>query len=1160
MEKYSSPYLKDIKNPNVFYKSDFLIYIFIIINKYIIFLKSLILQKKEKRIYFFRDMVHLIKFPSHENCQLAVKNETMLSAKKRENKIKKHNNNKTKEYQLKKENNKKHIITKNNVIINIIKIIIINIFCKIKSNIIFDLFYVQYSSKITLKVKGIGDINILGNINNQFEGIRYLKEVHINGIRQNQIKRSYSFGQTDNIVELIWDDNLDSCESMFWQCKEITEINLSNFNTSKVTNMKRFFSFCSSLTSLDITNFNTNQVNDMDCMFCGCSSLSSLDLSHFETSKVTIMQQMFDDCTNLKYINLNHFDESQLTNAEYMFFKLSSDAIVCLKDISTESIIISKLETGKKCYAIDCIDDLSSKENKLSQNDNECNEICDTSLQYQYKYNGRCYVNCSKELLIDSYQPQIDECKCELDEYLLCPNVAFNNGFCKKCNIIYYPKENESFNLNEYIKCYNEPQGYYLENNLYKLCYYTCKTCNTSGNNKTHNCIECGDDYLLKIEHNLYSNCYRNCSYYYYFDNENNYLCTNDLSCPKNYKKLNENKNECIKINMQNMIDDLILTERNKTKNYQEDEEINLYDNMIKMIEIELTENYDTSKLDDGNDEVLKTEKMTMTFTTIQNQKNNINKNITIVDLGTCENLLRNYYNISHNDTIYMKKIEVFQEGFKIPKTEYDVYSKLSGTSLIKLNLTICKNNKITIIIPIELTENLDKLNSSSGYYNDICFTTTSEDGTDITLKDRKQDFINKNKSVCQEDCLFSKYDKEKMNVECSCSAKESSSSISNMNINKAKLYENFKDIKNIANLNFLVCYKKLFQKDGIINNYGCYSMLAIIFFHIITIFIFIINGFSSLKKKIYNIICKMNKFKNINKNEKGKNDKFKNLFNKISIYKNIKRRKINIKNNINNIIIINNSKSKIIPKINKNNQNNNERIKNSLGYIDDEINDLSYNLALKYDKRNYCQYYNSLIKTKNSLIFAFCNNNDYNSKIIKIDLFFIGFTIEYTVNALFYNDDTMHKIYESKGQFDLENQIPIIIYSTLISMILNTPINFLALSNDAIISFKQENTKYNIMKKARILTNKLIMKIFLYFVLSFLLLIFFWYYISMFCVIYRNTQIHLLKDTLMSVGLSLIMPFGINLLPGFFRMPALSNRKNKRKYLYNFSKFLQSF
>ena len=60
-----------------------------------------------------------------------------------------------------------------------------------------------------------------------------------------------------------------------------------------------------------------------------------------------------------------------------------------------------------------------------------------------------------------------------------------------------------------------------------------------------------------------------------------------------------------------------------------------------------------------------------------------------------------------------------------------------------------------------------------------------------------------------------------------------------------------------------------------------------------------------------------------------------------------------------------------------------------------------------------------------------------------------------------------------------------------------------------------------------------------------------------MFCVIYRNTQIHLLKDTLMSIGLSLIIPFLFYLLPGIFRIRALSI---KSKYLYNFCKFLQSF
>ena len=210
---------------------------------------------------------------------------------------------------------------------------------------------------------------------------------------------------------------------------------------------------------------------------------------------------------------------------------------------------------------------------------------------------------------------------------------------------------------------------------------------------------------------------------------------------------------------------------------------------------------------------------MSITFTTTQNQKNNINKNVTTIDLGECEKELRFHYNLSINETLYMKKVEVVQEGMKIPKIEYDVYSRLFGTNLIKLNLTVCKNSKILISIPIELDENLDIFNTSSGYYNDICYTTTSEYGTDITLNDRKKDYVDKNKMICQEDCEISKYDSERKKVECSCDIKESSLSIKDMNINKDKLFKNFKDIKNIANLNFLVCYKILLKKDGIINN-----------------------------------------------------------------------------------------------------------------------------------------------------------------------------------------------------------------------------------------------------------------------------------------------------------------------------------------------------
>ena len=124
----------------------------------------------------------------------------------------------------------------------------------------------------------------------------------------------------------------------------------------------------------------------------------------------------------------------------------------------------------------------------------------------------------------------------------------------------------------------------------------------------------------------------------------------------------------------------------------------------------------------------------------------------------------------------------------KIPEIEYDVYCKLFGINIIKLNLTACENSKISILIPIEITENLDILNLSSEYYNDICYTATSEYGTDITLKDRKKDFIDKNKTICKDDCDFSNYDNKNMKAECSCKVKESSSSFAEMNINKAKL------------------------------------------------------------------------------------------------------------------------------------------------------------------------------------------------------------------------------------------------------------------------------------------------------------------------------------------------------------------------------------
>ena len=215
---------------------------------------------------------------------------------------------------------------------------------------------------------------------------------------------------------------------------------------------------------------------------------------------------------------------------------------------------------------------------------------------------------------------------------------------------------------------------------------------------------------------------------------------------------------------------------------------------------------------------------------------------------------------------------------------------------------------------------------------------------------------------------------------------------------------------------------------------------------------------------------------------------------------------------------------------------------------------------ALITDKRTYIQYYLSLLRTNHVLIFSFyCKNKDYNSQIIKSFLFFFFLALHLTINALFFNDDTLLKIYLDEGKFNFIYQIPQIIYSSLISAVLSVIIKYLSLSEKNIIEIKNEKDIDSLKEKVEKLFNKLKIKFILFFILTFLLLLFFMYYISCFCCIYENTQFHLIKDSIISFALSLIYPFGIYLFPGIFRIPALRAEKKDKQYLYKFSLFIQS-
>ena len=420
-----------------------------------------------------------------------------------------------------------------------------------------------------------------------------------------------------------------------------------------------------------------------------------------------------------------------------------------------------------------------------------------------------------------------------------------------------------------------------------------------------------------------------------------------------------------------------------------------------------------------------------------------------------------------------------------------------------------------------------------------------------MTLYDRKKEYNLKNYSLCPYKCSYENYNKINKKVSCKCFFQSKSSNLLFDDvISKDKLLNNFMDIKSISNFGIIYCFKESISGNIFNSNIGSYILIIIFLSFILFLILFYIKEYNILKnyiEEIKNVKEQKINFKNNEKINQKKNILITNNVNdNVKKVKMIIKVKKKIKNKRKSITIINNNN------ISSNNLINSMKEKNYKKYKDSELNQLSFEEAIKIDNRDFLQFYMSLIKTKHILFSSFFKD-DYNLNIIKLSLFFYSFAEFYFINALFFTDNTMHKIYEDGGIFNLAYSLPQIFYSTLITSLINYFIRYLALSDKEIVKLKQiEN--YEIMIKELSNTKKCLrIKYILYFIICFFSLIFFWYYLTCFGSIYKNTQIYLLKDTLISFGISLLYPFIIYLIPTALRINLLKHPK----YIYKLSNLL---
>ena len=141
--------------------------------------------------------------------------------------------------------------------------------------------------------------------------------------------------------------------SMFYNCYDLTSLNVSNFNTESVEDMSYMFADCSGLTTLNVSNFNTENVEDMSYMFSTCSGLTTLNVSSFNTENVTDMSGMFQICSNLTSLDLTNFNTENVKGMANMFASCSNLTTLNVSNFNTANVMrmggmfrdCSKLET-----------------------------------------------------------------------------------------------------------------------------------------------------------------------------------------------------------------------------------------------------------------------------------------------------------------------------------------------------------------------------------------------------------------------------------------------------------------------------------------------------------------------------------------------------------------------------------------------------------------------------------------------------------------------------------------------------------------------------------------------------------------------------------------------------------------------------------------------
>ena len=206
----------------------------------------------------------------------------------------------------------------------------------------------------------------------------------------------------------------------------------------------------------------------------------------------------------------------------------------------------------------------------------------------------------------------------------------------------------------------------------------------------------------------------------------------------------------------------------------------------------------------------------------------------------------------------------------------------------------------------------------------------------------------------------------------------------------------------------------------------------------------------------------------------------------------------------------------------------------------------------LIHDKRSYLRMYWAYFIHSKIILGTFCLENNLNLFVIRLSFFIYTYEISLFFNSFFYSDEYISNAYHNDGILDFVSSLPKSIYSAIITFIITTVLTKLSNSESELNNIIKENNKdKNYQEIINIQLKKLRNKLIVYFSIVILLGIFFSYYVSAFCAVYRYSQKYWFFGFLESFGTNFLVAIVICFFVTIFRYFSI---KKKKKCLFNLS------